>query len=229
MPAKLHRPSELKWASSDLPPELWIHVVLADDHALMRRSLRLLLDNEDGVDVVAEAADLTKVIQYVRRHSPHVLVLDLGMRNGSSIDAIRRLRQEVPGTEIVVVTMDGSPAYAQRTLDAGAIGFVVTEFADAELPEAVRSAARGEEYLSPRLTTRAGTHEQSVTDDGLTARETEVLCLITLGHTSAEIAQKMQLSKRTIETNRAGIFRKLGLATRAELVHYALRRRLLAV
>jgi two-component system response regulator NreC len=229
MSVKLDPPSEASTASPTLPPELLISVVLADDHPLMRRSLRLLLDNEDGVDVVAEADDLTTVLRHVSKHSPHVLVLDLGMQNGTSIDAIRRLREQVPSTEIVVVTMDGSPEYAQRTLDAGAIGFVVTEFADVELPQAVRRAARGEEYLSPRVTTRAGTREQSAADDGLTARETEVLCLITLGHTSAEIAQKMHLSKRTVETQRAGILRKLGLATRAELVRYALSRRLLAI
>jgi two-component system response regulator NreC len=229
MPTNLCPPDEPSRSSSDSPPKLSIHVVLADDHTLMRRSLRLLLDDEDGVDVVAEAADLTTVIRHVRRHLPHVLVLDLGMQNGSSIDAIRRLRREVPGTEIVVVTMNGSQAYAQRTLDAGAIGFVVTEFADVELPQAVRSAARGEEYLSPRVTPPAGPHEQSAAADGLTARETEILCLITLGHTSAEIAQNLHLSMRTVETHRAGIFRKLGLTTRAELVRYALGRHLLAV
>jgi two-component system response regulator NreC len=216
-------------ASSDLTSAPLIRIVLADDHPLMRRSLRQLLDNEDGVDVVAEADDLTTVLRHVRGHLPHVLVLDLGMQNGTSIDAIRGLRRQVPSTEIVVVTMDGSPAYAQRTLDAGAIGFVVTEFADVELPQAVRRAARGEDYLSPRVTTRVGTHGRSAADDGLTARETEVLSLITLGHTSAEIAEKMHLSKRTIETQRAGIFRKLGLATRAELVRYALSRRLIAI
>jgi DNA-binding NarL/FixJ family response regulator len=120
----------------------------------MRRSLRLLLDGEDGVTVVAEAADLATVMRHVRDHRPHVLVLDLRMPDGSSIDAIAELREHVPGTEIVVVTMDESPAFAQQALAADAIGFVLKDTADAELAEAVRRAARRERYISPRVAGR---------------------------------------------------------------------------
>jgi two-component system response regulator NreC len=129
-------------------------VVLAEDHTLMRRSLRLLLDGQDDVDVVAEAADLAAVTRNVLRHQPEVLVLDLGMPKGSSIEVIRRLREQVPRTEIVVLTMEDSPGIAQRALDAGAIGFLLKDSADTELPEAVRRATRGEEYLSPRVAAR---------------------------------------------------------------------------
>ncbi len=132
-------------------PARAIRVVLAEDHAAMRRSLRRLLDGVEDVEVIAEAGDLLNVIRHVRGHLPQVLVLDLGMHNGSSIEAIRRLRQQVPGPEIVVLTMKDSPMFAQQAIDAGAVGFVLKDRADGELPDAVRSAARGEEYVSPHV------------------------------------------------------------------------------
>jgi two-component system response regulator NreC len=131
-----------------------IRVVLADDHAQMRRSLRLVLDGEDGVRVIAEADDLPNVVRQVRGQRPNVLVIDLRMPYGSGIQAVRALREEVPGTEIVVVTMEESPAFARQALDAGAIGFVLKDTADAELPEAVRRAAKSERYVSPRVAGR---------------------------------------------------------------------------
>jgi len=139
---------------ADLWPERLIRVVLADDHPLMRRSLRLLLDGEEDVDVIAEARDLPTVIRDVNKHVPNVLVLDLGMAKGSTVEVIRRLREQVPDTEIVMLTMEDTPGFAQQALDAGAIAFVRKDFADTELPEAVRSAAYGEEYLSPQVAAR---------------------------------------------------------------------------
>jgi two-component system response regulator NreC len=128
-----------------------IRVLLADDHAAARRSLRLLLDGESDVRVIAEAGDLATVVERVGEHRPHVLVIDLPMPNGSTIDTIRRLRAEIPGTEVVVLTMEDSPAFAQRAIEAGAMGFVLKEHSDGELLEAVRHAARGDEYVSPRI------------------------------------------------------------------------------
>jgi two-component system response regulator NreC len=204
-----------------------IRVLLADDHALMRRSLRLLLDGEKGMEVVAEASDLAAVARHVHAHEPQVLVLDLGMPDGSSIDAISRLRERAAGTQIVVMTMDENPVFAQRAFAAGALGFVAKDLADAELPLAVRAAARGEEFVSPRVAARLDALHRSLTDDALSPREVEVLRLIALGNTSVEIARKLHLSPRTVETHRANVHRKLGLATRAELVRYALRRGLM--
>jgi two-component system response regulator NreC len=128
--------------------------VLADEHALMRRNLRRLLDGEDGFDVIAEAGDLSAVMCEVRGHVPHVLVVDLSMSNGSSIEAIGRLRDEVPNTAIVVLTMEDSSVFAQEALDAGAIGFVLKQAAEGELAQAVLSAVRGEQYVSPRVAAR---------------------------------------------------------------------------
>jgi two-component system, NarL family, response regulator NreC len=206
-----------------------IKVVLADDHEAVRRNLKLVLDREDDFQVVAEAADLSTVLRHVPAQLPHVLVLDLRMPEGSSIETIRRLRAQVPDTEIVVLTMEHSPAFAQQALDAGAVGFVLKDKADHELPEAVRRASRGEEYISARIA--AGLDALRRLGDGkvLTPRETEVLRLIALGFTSAEIAQKLHLSRRTVETHRARIHRKLGAETRAQLVSYALRNHLMSV
>lgn len=210
-------------------PAFPIQVVLADDHAVMRRNLRLLLDGEADVEVVAEAADLSTVVRHVHGHTPHVLVLDLQMPNGSSVDTIRRLREQVPETEVVVLTMETSPLFAQHALDAGALGFVLKDRADTELPAAVRAAATGREYISPQVAVGLDALRRAISSDGLSPRETEILRLIALGHTSAEIGGKLHLSRRTVETHRAHIHRKLGMTTRAQLVRYALSHHLLGI
>ncbi len=204
-----------------------IRVVLADDHALMRRSLRLLLDSEDDLEVIAEAADVPAVARHLSNHQPQVLVLDLSMPDGSGIQAIGRLRERAPETQIVVLTTEESPVFAQRALAAGAVGFVIKDKADEELPAAVRAAAVGEEYVSAKVAARLDALHRSLTEERLTSREVEVLRLIALGHTSVEIARRLHLSPRTVETHRARIHRKLGLSSRAELVRYALGRGLL--
>lgn len=208
-------------------PAFPIQVVLADDHEVVRRSVRLLLEGEEDVEVIAEAADLSSVVRHVHGHVPHVLVLDLQMPNGSSVETIARLREHVPDTEIVVLTMEASPLFAQQALDAGAVGFVLTDRSDTELPEAVRKAALGREYVSPHVAARLDSLRRSVTGDGLSPRETEILRLIALGHTSAEIATTLHLSRRTVETHRARIHGKLRMTTRAELVRHALARHLI--
>ncbi len=204
-----------------------IRVVLAEDHALLRRSLRLLLDGEQDVEVAAESDDVATVTRDVQRHQPHVLVLDLKMPGGSSIEAIGHMRELAPDTQIVVMTMELSPVFAQRAFAAGAVGFVAKDLAVDELPHAVRAAARGEEFISPRVAPGLEALHRSLTDDALTPHEVEVLRLIALGHTSVEIAQKLHISPRNVESHRASIHRKLGRSTRAELVRYALRRGLL--
>jgi two-component system response regulator NreC len=222
--------SHLHLASEPLAPSAEpgvTRVLLADDHALMRRTLRLLLDAEDDIEVVAEADDLASVVREVAEHRPRAVALDLGITDGSAGEAIRQLRERAPQTEIVIVTMEENPLFAQRALDAGAIGFVSKDLADEELPEAIRRAAHGEHYVSPRISLPLENAIRAIAEDKLTGREIEVLRLIALGHTSVEIAQKLGLSPRTVETHRARILRKLCLTTRAELVAYALRRGLL--
>jgi two-component system, NarL family, response regulator NreC len=200
-----------------------IKIVLADDHAVVRSGLRMLLDAEDGFDVVAEAGDVDEALRKVLAYKPTVLMLDLSMPGGSSIDAIPSFQQASPETAIVVLTMEDEPAFARAALRAGALGFVLKEAADAELVEAVHAAAGGNRYLNPRL----GAMIAALPDlpppppDNLTEREVEVLRLIALGHTNAEIADRLYLSVRTIESHRTHIQRKVGHSTRAELVTYA--------
>jgi two-component system response regulator NreC len=208
-------------------PGLPIRIVLADDHASVRRSLRGLLEAQGDFELVAEAADYPTVGCHVQRLVPRVLALDLHMPNGSGIETIARLRAQVPETEIVALTMEASPLCALRAIDAGAAGFVLKDHADIELPTAVWSAANGAEYVSSRVADGLDTLLRAAGEEGLSPRETEILRLIALGHTSAEIATELHLSRRTVETHRARIYSKLALTRRAELVQFALRRHLI--
>jgi two-component system, NarL family, response regulator NreC len=205
-----------------------IRIVLADDHAVVRSGLRMLLDGEPDFEVVAEASDIDDTRRYVHGHHPTVLVLDLNMPGGSSLDAIPMLREESPGTQIVVLTMQQEAAFAREALSAGALGYVLKEAADDELVAAVRLAAAGESYLNPRLGARIASEPPPAPPDNLSEREVDVLRLIALGHTNAEIAEQLFLSVRTVETHRAHIQQKLSLSTRAELVGYALERGLIS-
>jgi two-component system response regulator NreC len=199
-----------------------IRIVIADDHSVVRRGLRQLLESESGFDVVAEAEDVESARRYVRGHHPDVLVLDLNMPGESSLEAIPSIREEAPGTQIVVLTMQNEPAYARQALSAGVLGYVLKEAADAELVEAVRAAARGDSYLNPRLGARVAAEPPPGPPDGLSEREVEVLRMIALGHTNTQIADDLYLSVRTVETHRAHIQQKLVLSDRSELVRYAL-------
>jgi two-component system, NarL family, response regulator NreC len=205
-----------------------IRIVIADDHAVVRSGLKLLLEAEADFEVVAEAGDVEAARRYVRGHHPGVLVLDLNMPGGSSLEAIPQIRSEAPDTQIVVLTMQEEPAFARQALSAGAIGYVLKEAADAELVEAVRRAAAGETYLNPALGARIAREPPPGPPDDLSEREVEVLRLIALGHTNSEIAEQLFLSVRTVETHRSHIQQKLRVSSRAELVRYALQRGLVS-
>ena len=202
-------------------------VVVADDHALMRRSLRRVLEGAPGIDVVAEAEDLTVTARRVATHRPDVLVLDLGMADWSTLALIDDLAQQMPETRVVAVSVDDTLAFVQRALGAGACGYVLKENADDELAEAVKAAALGMHYVSPPIARRLSEARRALTGGRLSAREAEVLRLIALGYTNIEIATQLGVSPRTVETHRAHVHRKLGLRTRSQLVGYALRQGLL--
>ena len=206
--------------------------MLADDHAVVRSGLRLILDAEDGLRVVAEAGNTDDAVRLTRAHRPHVLVLDLNMSGGpgsSSLDALPDLVSGSPGTAVVILTMQSDPQFARSALGAGAKAYVLKESADAELVQAVRLAAAGEVYLNPRLGAQLAAEPPVAAGppDDLTERELEILRLIALGHTNAEIGEQLYLSVRTVESHRAHIQQKLRRTTRAELVRYALDRGLL--
>ncbi len=200
-----------------------LSVVVADDHAMMRRGLRQLLEDEQGITLAGEAIDLQSTAQAVSEHRPDVLVLDLTLPDGSAMELLGELRAKSPQTRIVIVSMEDAPGFAQRALAAGASGFVLKELADEDLAVAIYAAAQGDEYLSAPVARRLAALRQARTDGRLTVREAEVLRLIALGHTNVEIARQLGVSARTVETHRANIHGKLGLRTRAELVRYALR------
>ncbi|MEX1142296.1 MAG: response regulator transcription factor [Thermoleophilaceae bacterium] len=206
------------------PADDTLRIVLADDHAIVRNGLRMLLEAEPGMDVVAEAEDVESAIRYLGGHKPDVLVLDLNMGDESSLPAIPALRARSPGTRIVVLTMQDDPAFAREALTAGAVGYVLKHSAGEELIEAVRLAAAGESYLNPKLGARLAALPQAGDGlpDGLTERELEILRLIGLGHTNSEIAAQLFLSVRTVETHRGHIQQKTGRTARSELVRYAL-------
>jgi two-component system, NarL family, response regulator NreC len=197
-------------------------IVIADDHPVVRRGLRQLLENEAGFEVVAEGSDVDSARRYVRGHHPDVLVLDLNMPGTSSLEAIPAIREECPDTQIVVLTMQSEPAYVRQALSGGALGYVLKDAADTELVDAVRAAVAGERYLNPRLGAEVAAAPPPGPPGGLSEREAEVLRLIALGHTNAQIGDELFLSVRTVETHRSHIQQKLGLTQRSELVRYAL-------
>ena len=202
-----------------------ITIVLADDHAVVRSGLRMVLERAGGFEVVSEAGDADAALRTVLGHKPRILVLDLNMPGElTSLDAIPRVQEVSPNTRVVVLTMQEDPEFARRALRAGAAGYVLKEAADDELVDAVRRVAEGGTYLNPRLGAilAAAPPEPTGPPDDLTEREVEVLRLIALGHTNAEIAADLYLSVRTVESHRAHIQQKLGRSTRAELVRYAL-------
>jgi len=184
----------------------------------------MVLEAEEGFEVVAEAGDLETTGRYVRAHRPRVLVLDLNLPEGSSLPAIPELREESPDTAVVVLTMQQDPAFAREAIRAGALGYVLKQSAGSELVDAVRAAAAGETYLNPKLGAQlaAAPAEPAGPPDGLTEREVDILRMIGLGHTNGEIADQLYLSVRTVETHRAHIQQKTGRTTRSELVRYAL-------
>ncbi len=206
-------------------------IVIADDHRVVRSGLRMVLDREEDFEVVAEAGDVADTHRYVRAHRPDVLILDLNMPGDPSLAAIPVFREESPTTHVVVLTMQEDSAFAREALQAGASAYVLKEAADEELVQAVRAAASGGIYLNPALGARiaAAPPEPAGPPDDLTEREVEILRLIALGHTNAEIAAQLFLSVRTVESHRAHIQHKIRLTSRAELVHYALEHGLMTV
>jgi two-component system, NarL family, response regulator NreC len=200
-----------------------ITVVLADDHELVRDGIRMVLQAQPQIDVVAEASDGDAAGRYVLGHKPTILVLDLNMPGTPSLEMIPRILESSPGTSVIVLTMQDEPAFARQAFQAGAKGFVVKQSAASELVAAIDAVISGGTYINPQLGARLASAPATSAGppDGLTPREVEVLGLLAVGFMNPEIAEKLVLSVRTVETHRANIQRKTGLSTRAELVAYA--------
>jgi two-component system response regulator NreC len=206
-----------------------VSIVVADDHAVVRSGLRRLLDAAPDLEVVAEAGDVDGTLDAIREHQPAILVLDLHMPGGGSLSALPALCASSPGTGILVLTMQDDPGFAREAMLRGARGYVLKEAEEPELIHAIRAVAGGGTYLQPELGARLLTDAGAAPSASpLTQREREVLRLLALGHTNGEVAERLHLSVRTVETHRANLQGKLGVSGRAELVRRARDRGLLS-
>jgi two-component system, NarL family, response regulator NreC len=203
-----------------------IRVLVCDDHALVRSGLCRLLEAEAGFEVVGEAADADDALARVAECRPDVLLLDVVMPGRSGIDALPDIRAAAPASRVLMLSMQDDPSYVRKAFAAGADGYLVKEAADADLVQAIHDVASGHRYVHPSLGARLATLEAEALHrseaDPLSEREHEVLRLLALGHTNQEIAGLLFISVRTAESHRARIMQKLKLASRAELVRYAI-------
>jgi two-component system response regulator NreC len=207
-----------------------VTIVVADDHAVVRAGLRALLERAGEFAVLAEVGDAETAVRSVVGHKPDVLVLDLNMPGElSSFEAIPKVTAASPDTRVVVLTMHEDPEAARRALRAGASGYVLKDAGEDELVAAIKQVASGGTYLNPRLGAALATAPPAPVGppDDLTEREVDVLRLIALGHTNAEVGQQLYLSMRTVEAHRSHIQQKLNRFSRAELVRYTLEHGLL--
>ncbi|MEU2113901.1 MULTISPECIES: response regulator transcription factor [unclassified Streptomyces] len=208
-----------------------ISVVIADDHPVVRAGMRALLSQDEAFEIVAESSTVPDTLRAVAQHQPSVLVLDLTMADRTSLPSIPDLLAASPGTRILILTMQEDPAFARAALRIGAAGYLLKEAATEELVGAARQVANGATYLQPAMGARLAIADAAApgtdADATLTARELQVLSLLALGHTNQEIARRLHVSIRTVESHRARIRDKLGTETRAELTAAARERGLL--
>jgi len=198
-----------------------ITVVLADDHNVIRAGLRSMLEGEADLRVIGEASDSAAAAKLARDRRPDVLVLDLQMPGAEPKRDIQGLRESLPDTAIVVLTMQSDPRKARDLLRAGAAGYVLKQAAERKLTEAIRIAAGGGSYIDPELGGALARLEADPMEE-LSDRDRELLRLLALGHTNREIGEQLFLSVRAIEVNRAKLLEKLGIESRPELVRFAI-------
>jgi two-component system, NarL family, response regulator NreC len=203
-----------------------IRVLIVDDHAVVRTGLRRVIDAEPDLETVAEAPDAERALYEAIENKPDVALMDVVMPGKSGIEGMPALLQAVPDVKVLILSMQDDPRYVREAFDAGASGYVLKEAADTEVVSAIRAVAAGERYVHPslgaKLVAAEAEERRRAEEDPLSDREREVLRLLALGHTNQEIAQMLFISVRTAETHRAHIMQKLQLASRAELVRYAL-------
>lgn len=214
-----------------MPTPLKTRVLLADDHVVVRRGLKLVLDSEPDIEVVAEAGDGAEAVRTALAEDIDLAILDVSMPRLTGLQAATELHKRRPSLRVLMLSMHDNERYFFEALKAGASGYVLKTVADRDLVEAVRATMRGEPFLYPAAVTaifkdylqRAGRGEETP-DDPLTPRELEVIKLIAEAHTSDEIAATLVISTKTVERHRANILEKLGMRNRVELTHYAIRR-----
>ena len=205
-----------------------MRILVADDHGIVRAGIKLLLERQPGLDVVAEAADGIEAVEQALTSRPNLCILDVGMPRMTGLQAAREIRAQLPDARVLMLSMHDDERYLFEALKAGAAGYVLKREADQDLVGAVRAVGRGDAFLTNaaersiiRRWMEDGTGGPAV---ALTPREEEVVKLIAEAHTNAQIAQILHLSEKTVESHRANVLRKLGMRDRVELVRYAIRR-----
>ncbi len=204
-----------------------ITVMLVDDHLLVRRGFRRMLEDDPDIRVVAEAGDGQEAVDIAIRERPDVVVMDFALPSMNGALATRKIVASLPGTAVLMLSMHPEPAYVRNCLDAGARGYLLKNAMDLELVEAVKSIAAGGTVLDPRLALPA--MDDSVPEPTLSARELEVLQLIVNGKSNKDIAIMLSLSANTVAVHRANIMQALDIHNTAELVVYAIRNGLVSV
>jgi DNA-binding NarL/FixJ family response regulator len=208
-----------------------LHILIADDHGIVRAGLRMLLDRQEGMNVVAEAEDGVEAVEKALAGKPDIAILDVAMPRMTGLQAARHIREQAPDVHVLLLSMHDDERYLLEALKAGASGYVLKRAADTDLVEAVRAVARGNSFISPHA---EGSLLKKILDDPegdptekLTPREREVVKLIAEAYTNKEIAAILNLAEKTVESHRANVLAKLGMRDRVELVRYAIRRGLI--
>ena len=203
-----------------------LRVLIADDHGIVRSGVKLLLDRQPDIEVVAEAEDGVEAVEQAIKHRPDVAVLDVSMPRMTGLQATHEIKQQAPDTQVLILSMHDDDRYLFEALRAGAAGYVLKRAADQDLVDAVRAAGRGEPFLtaSAQQTLIREFLERGDQPEELSPREQEVVKLIAEAHTNREIAEILHLSEKTVESHRGRVLQKLGMRDRVELVRYAIRR-----
>jgi len=216
-------------------PALKVRVLVAEDHAVVREGIRMILDAQEDVEVVGEACDGDEALRLARQLLPDVVVMDISMPRMNGVEATREIKRLYPDMQVLILTMHEEESYVFQLLRLGAAGYVLKRAAATDLVEGVRAASRGEAFLYPAVARsvvqdyldRMRGGEGTGRYDGLTDREREILVLIAEGHTNAQIADRLFISVKTVQTHRAHIMEKLDLHDRSLLVRYAVRKGLI--
>ena len=206
-----------------------LHILIADDHGIVRSGIRMLIDRQAGMQVVAEAEDGIQAVELAQATHPDVAILDVTMPRMTGLQAAREIRARAPQTSVLLLSMHDDERYFFEAVEAGANGYVLKRSADTDLIDAIQAVARGEQFVAPDSERAAvkewlesGRHDRL--DDPLTPRELDVVKLIAEAHTNKQIAEILHLAEKTVESHRANLLRKLGMRDRVELVRYAIRR-----
>jgi DNA-binding NarL/FixJ family response regulator len=206
-----------------------LHILIADDHGIVRSGIRMLIDRQPGMHVVAEAEDGIQAVELAQSRRPDVAILDVSMPRMTGLQAAREIRNRAPDTSVLLLSMHDDERYFFDAVDVGAAGYVLKRSADTDLIDAIQAVGRGEQFVSP-VTERAVIKEwleggrEDRLEDPLTPRELDVVMLIAEAHTNKQIAEALHVSEKTVESHRANVLSKLGMRDRVELVRYAIRR-----